>query len=658
MREKRYNIGLIVGNVEDDFSNAICKGARQAVEELDDNLFIIPVKYLDYYVPDDPLMAYEYQYNTLLSYAQVKSLDIVLLCLSSIGTTTTRERCLAVLKQFDGIPVILIASQEEGYSCIRYANDSGLSEGLRHLITVEKRKCIGMISGNLSNQDAMERYNTYRQIIRQYGLPSDDCLIKFSEFNKKCTEAVEDMLAENPDLDAIVCCNDAMATAAYEVLASHNIAIGDDISVIGFDDIELAKHLSPPLATVRADASELGFRAVLQGHRKLQSATTDKPETYYVDTRFIFRESIGSHSETKILLQRQADEQDHLFEKARLSEANRKLIAMNHSMNILSRDMLMMDDDGEQSYLRILRCLSEAHIQNCYLFTLKEPTVSFPNKLWKRPSSVYLRAYMKDQVPCVLPPIKQKIRIDDIYRHAHMSGRRNTYIMIDLYSREMQYGFMLCDIDFQNYHYVEFLCYQVSIALKLMHMFEDKRTLLAEKDELLSRLQKENLQLDSISGKDELTGILNRRGFYKKAGSFIEEASQKQLSVMFAYADLNYLKQINDRFGHAEGDFALTTCAHALESLFKGGIVGRIGGDEFAVLSVNRKELSEDAIRSALAKQLSDDAQSAGKPYPVSISIGIWTPPGGKVFKLKEAIEMADALLYEEKKKKPPFEKE
>lgn len=655
MEKKRYNIGLVVGNVEDDFSNAVCKGAIQAAEELDDNLFIIPVKYLDYYMSDEPLQAYEYQYNTLLSYAQVSSLDIVLLCLSTIGTTTTRERCLEVLSQFRDIPTILIASHEEGFSCILYANDSGLSEGIRHLITVENRKCIGMISGVLSNQDAEERLATYRKLIEEYHLPNGDSLVKYSDFKSRCANAVEEMLAENPTLDAIVCCNDSMAKTVYEVLDAHGIAIGEEISVIGFDDIEQAKLLTPPLATVRADASELGFRAVLQGHRKLKSDTTFEPETYYVDTKFIYRESIGVHSEKRLLMQKQQDEQNHLFEKAQLSEANRRLINMNHSMNILSRDMLMLEDEQEQSYLRILHCLTDAQIRNCYLFTLNVPIASYPLKPWKQPDSVYLRAYLKDGIPCVLARTKQKIHTQDIYRNGFLPDTRNTYLMIDLYSREMQYGFLLCDMEFENYHYSEFLCYQVSIALKLMHMFEDKRALLMEKDDLLRRLQKENLMLDSISGKDELTGILNRRGFYKKARPFIDEAAQAHKPVLFAYADLNYLKQINDRYGHAEGDFALSVSAHALETVFRGGIVGRIGGDEFAALAVGTESLQEDDIRAALDELLLQVSKEAGKPYPVRLSIGIWTPPDNRHFELNEAIEMADALLYEAKKNKPPF---
>ena len=188
-------------------------------------------------------------------------------------------------------------------------------------------------------------------------------------------------------------------------------------------------------------------------------------------------------------------------------------------------------------------------------------------------------------------------------------------------------------------------------------MFAIQKTMLKEKDEMVQRLQKENLQLDSISGKDELTGILNRRGFYKKADTFIEQAKHQKKQIIFAYADLNYLKQVNDMFGHAEGDFALTSCANVLEEVFPGSLISRIGGDEFAALSIrsNIAVDSETELKHLINEKLAKASEKAGKPYTVTLSIGIYVQPVNTDFLLKDAIETADALLYEEKKKKPPF---
>lgn len=654
MAGKRYNIGLVTGNVEDDFPNQICEGAIQAAAELDDNLFIVPVKYFDSYDFTDPLQKYEYQYNTLISYAQVHSLDIVLLCLGNISAIH-EARSTEIMNGFGNIPIILIASELEGYSSVCYSNDTGLTEGIEALVTREGREHIGIITGYTTNKDSYERLDAYKKVLQTHNLPIDESLICCTYFDDKCRADAADFIDRNPDLDAIVCGNDSIAAVVYDLLQKRGILVGKDISVIGFDDIPGSKYLTPPLATVKASAYDLGSRAVMQAHRKLLMGTMGQVEQFYVSTKFLYRSSLGSGCEEEIKLQNLLDEQDKLIENVQQAENSRKLIMTNHNMNIFSRDMLMLADDSDDSYLCIMNSLTEAGIKNSYLFILKEPVSFHPGDSWAQPNQIYLRACLNDGRAFIPRKTAQLINIQNIFDHPHMSDTRNTYVMIDLYSRDLQYGFLLCDISYDNLHYLEYLCYQVSIAIKFINMFAKQHTLLLEKDEMLQRLQKENLQLDSISGKDELTGILNRRGFYKKADAFIESAAETGQSVVFAYADLNYLKQINDIYGHAEGDFALASCATVLEEVFPGSLTGRIGGDEFAVLALRQNISTEADLKKQINQKLAECAEKAGKPYSVTLSVGIYMQPANSRFLLKDAIEAADALLYEEKKKKPPF---
>lgn len=654
MAGKRYNIGLVTGNVEDDFPNRICEGAIQAAAELDDNLFIVPVKYFDRYDFTDPLQKYEYQYNTLISYAQVHSLDIVLLCLGNISAIH-EARSTEIMNGFGDIPIILIASELDGYSSVCYSNEAGLAEGIEALITRENRERIGIITGYTTNKDSYERLDAYKKVLQAHNLPIDESLICCTYFDDKCRADAADFIDRNPDLDAIVCGNDSIAAVVYDLLQKRGILVGKDISVIGFDDIPGSKYLTPPLATVKASAYDLGSRAVMQAHRKLLTGTMDQVEQFHVSTKFLYRSSLGSGCEEEIKLQNLLDEQDKLIENVQQAENSRKLIMTNHNMNIFSRDMLMLADDSDDSYLCIMNSLTEAGIKNSYLFILKEPVSFHPGDTWTQPNQIYLRTCLNDGRAFIPRKTAQLINIQNIYNHPHMSDTRNTYVMIDLYSRDLQYGFLLCDISYDNLHYLEYLCYQVSIAIKFINMFAQQHTLLMEKDEMLQRLQKENLQLDSISGKDELTGILNRRGFYKKADAFIESAAETGQSVVFAYADLNYLKQINDIHGHAEGDFALTSCATVLEDVFPGSLTGRIGGDEFAVLALRQNISTEADLKKQTNQKLAECAEKAGKTYSITLSVGIYMQPANSRFLLKDAIEAADALLYEEKKKKPPF---
>ena len=113
MENRRINIGLFVGNIEDDFSSAVCRGAFLACNEIDANLIIMPGKYLDLDRSDDPRQQYEYQYNVLFNYAMKNDIDVLVACIGTIGYLVSPERKREFLEQFSDLPIITVASREE-----------------------------------------------------------------------------------------------------------------------------------------------------------------------------------------------------------------------------------------------------------------------------------------------------------------------------------------------------------------------------------------------------------------------------------------------------------------------------------------------------------------------------------------------------------------
>jgi PleD family two-component response regulator len=103
--------------------------------------------------------------------------------------------------------------------------------------------------------------------------------------------------------------------------------------------------------------------------------------------------------------------------------------------------------------------------------------------------------------------------------------------------------------------------------------------------------QKREGQLENQSTTDELTGVDNRRGFLIHGEQLLNVARRSGQPVAIVFVDLDRFKQINDTFGHAEGDRALVATAAVLRrSLRETDIVARIGGDEFVALAVNASE--------------------------------------------------------------------
>ncbi|MDP4090042.1 MAG: GGDEF domain-containing protein, partial [Bacillota bacterium] len=164
------------------------------------------------------------------------------------------------------------------------------------------------------------------------------------------------------------------------------------------------------------------------------------------------------------------------------------------------------------------------------------------------------------------------------------------------------------------------------------------------------------LHLQSLC--DELTGLYNRRGFITLANERIARLKGPNSGCLIFYADLDGLKQINDTYGHAEGDFTLTKAAELLTQAFKStDIIGRIGGDEFTVLVIGAAERDKNYIWNQVKLLYDNFNKTSGKPYNISISAGCVYFKSNVGFNLDELLRSADLELYIEKQRKKSVHK-
>jgi diguanylate cyclase (GGDEF)-like protein len=160
-------------------------------------------------------------------------------------------------------------------------------------------------------------------------------------------------------------------------------------------------------------------------------------------------------------------------------------------------------------------------------------------------------------------------------------------------------------------------------------------------------------QLRALAANDPLTGVLNRRGFHEAALRAVANGRRQRQSITIAIADIDHFKSINDRYGHTAGDRTLHFIAGCLSrGLRVGDVVGRIGGEEFALLLVNSsaEQASEamERIRTEIATGYSQD----GAPVPVTASFGVAAMVLGQSSHeqiLADAFDRADQALYQSK---------
>ena len=162
--------------------------------------------------------------------------------------------------------------------------------------------------------------------------------------------------------------------------------------------------------------------------------------------------------------------------------------------------------------------------------------------------------------------------------------------------------------------------------------------------------------LREASLRDELTGLHNRRGFRALADHQRRVARRHQHGLGLFLFDLDGLKDINDGWGHPEGDRALQDVALLLRHTFRDSdLLARHGGDEFVALVVESKPGSDEPL-TRLASRVERFNERAERPYPLSISAGAAHAPAGKEVPLHDLIRRADRNLYASKgrRRRPP----
>jgi diguanylate cyclase (GGDEF)-like protein len=169
----------------------------------------------------------------------------------------------------------------------------------------------------------------------------------------------------------------------------------------------------------------------------------------------------------------------------------------------------------------------------------------------------------------------------------------------------------------------------------------------------ISQRKQYEQELRELSLVDELTGLSNRRGFMLLATQQMKIADRTGSRLALLFADLDHLKQINDTHGHGEGDLALTDAAAILRSTFRASdIVARIGGDEFAALSMESSDQSEEAIGQRLQEHLHAHNLDRQRPSRLSISYGIAVYNPRQPVLLEQLLEEGDRLMYQQKRAK------
>jgi two-component system, cell cycle response regulator len=159
-------------------------------------------------------------------------------------------------------------------------------------------------------------------------------------------------------------------------------------------------------------------------------------------------------------------------------------------------------------------------------------------------------------------------------------------------------------------------------------------------------------ELRSLDLTDDLTCLYNRRAFLAVAAQQVRLMRRKGQGLLLFFADVDNLKEINDSFGHHEGDYALIRTANALEQTFRDSdVLARLGGDEFGVLVLEASSQNQEVILRRLDENIQESNEEEFRCH-LSLTVGVARFDPKHFTSLGELLEQADLAMYQEKRKK------
>ncbi len=650
MRERK-RVALFIDYAETEYSQKIVAGANLVLKRRGYDILVFPTGGGENFV-----MSYDYQYLSVAAHINEANVDGVIFVSTQALNYYEHEFVESYIKSFSSIPIVSIGYIYGSIPSVIANSDAAMREMVSHLITDHHRKKFALLDVSKGAQDAVSRRQVFMDVMAEHGLKLDEGNVIVGNFGYYTAyQALEEYRQRKGgfDFDAMVALNDEMAFACVDCLKKYGIRVPEDVVVTGFDNSGRAMLGVPPLTTVDQN---IELQAAIAAdkicnvieHRGYELITT-------VNARTVYRQSCGclkvedgyfkERSRSGRILQSRYDDRGFGLAEwyVRRGEFT-QVIKMFTGMQV--------NDSLDEFRSHLNSDMVAFGIESAAIVLFENPISMDKQFYFTLPDSAMVFTAMDGETGFALdeesPPVKfhPRKQILPDYILDSLDGM----FVVALFRNSILYGYMLFRPGRFDITVYTMVCRIISNNLASSYSLSKS---VEEKKELSDKYS----IIHAISVTDEMTGLLNRRGFISLAEKTLDASRSGQGKGIVLFGDIDGLKKINDSYGHAAGDKAIIAEAELLKKSFRAtDVIGRMGGDEFAIIAPSLGIAKYKEIRKSLDKACADWNKGSGEPFTLSISLGCVAYPvrdaGADGYDLAKLLEMADSALYFEKRDK------
>lgn len=626
----RKRIAVFAGGWGGEYLQETLDGIIKAAEKVDVDVFA----FINFSVHADNLEANIPEVN-LFTLPDMEDFDGVILLANSFNASEEMTYLTQGLK-IARVPAISVEYEIEGIPTVQTDNYAGMYELADHVMKEHTARSVIYMGGPKEHPECQERLKALLDAAQDNCIEIPEENILYADWSKVLIPDLLDEWRKKHEVfpDAIICANDIMAIGVCDYLREKGLRVPEDIIVTGYDCLRQAQIYIPAVTSVNHEWNRMGSVAFEQLFEEIEGKTV--PMYTGLKTRFVPGGTCGCQMDS--------------FYNARKTSFGRRLTGNE-------MDALLIDSHFRHFYIAVRKAENREDLYYSFSHLFKHEHDIEGDNFMICLDPEFFHVVEKDRnlhqrghsdvydIVCSLKDGEsqeyiQKNKKEAIFGMSERAEKAGYYLFIPLYSEVYTYGFAvltgMLNVAGDNQFYTW-----------SRHMIQSLEQ--ARRNITIADLYKKVM---TLSVTDALTGVYNRTGCEQIAYPELIDWQSKGGTDVIMLVDVDHMKTINDKYGHASGDKALCIVTSVLkQELPRDFAVARFGGDEFFVGGrLIEKSQNMEALVDKLEQALANELERQKVDFPLTISIGCAKVCPKDVMDIEKAIVQADINMYQKKK--------